>query len=252
MCYRRVFLFLIGFPFFLFSQESESSFIKQGDSAFASYDNQAALESYLKVITITPDNYEANWKLSRAYVDIGENFEDEEKRAEYYSESEKRARAAIKSNPEGSNGHLYLSIALGRVALDAGPKERIKMSKEIKEEVDIAIKLEPKNDLAYHVLGRWNRKISNLSWIEKSFADIFLGGVPKNASNEEAVINFKKALELKPEYINHSLELGITYEMMDLENLAIESFKRCIDIKSNNPKDKKYKRIAQEHLDDLI
>ncbi len=113
-------------------QESEASFIAQGDEAFANFDNQKALESYKKVLAINPENYEANWKVSRAYVDIGEDLEDDDERASFYKNAEKFARNAILNNEEKSYGHLYLGIALGRVALDAGAKRRIKMSKEIK------------------------------------------------------------------------------------------------------------------------
>ena len=236
----------------IFAQDSADSLIKKGDNAFAGFDNPAALENYKEAVKINPESYDANWKLSRAFVDVGETIEDEDKRADYYKESETYARKAIEINPEGSDGHLYLSIALGRVALDAGAKQRIKMSKEIKKEADLAINYDQNNDIAYHVLGRWNRKIANLSFIEKGFADLFLGGVPEGATNEAAVENFKKAIELNPTYINHYLELGITYEMMDEEKLAIEAFEKCLELDLSSAKDKEHKEIAKEHLDDLM
>lgn len=236
----------------IWAQDTEKPFLVQGDDAFAAFNNEKALENYFRAEKLNPDSYEANWKLSRAYVDVGETLNDEDKRAEYYNESEKFARAAIKINPEGSDGHLFLSIALGRVALDAGAKQRIKMSKEIKKEADLAIRFNPNNDTAYHVLGRWNRKISNLSFIEKGFADLFLGGVPEGASNEAAVNNFKKAIELNPTYVNHYLELGITYEMMGEDQLAIEAFKKCLELSPSSAKDAKHKEVAKEHLDDLM
>ncbi|KAA3609849.1 MAG: hypothetical protein D8M58_08610 [Calditrichaeota bacterium] len=236
---------------FVISQESEASFISQGDEAYAKFDNKSALESYKKVLTINPENYEANWKTARAYVDIGEDLEDDDERAEYYRNAEQFARNALHNNEEKSNGHLYLGIALGRVALDAGAKQRIKMSKEIKKEADLAIKYNDQNDIAYHVLGRWNRKISNLSWIEKGFADIFLGGVPEDASNEAAISNFKKAIEIKPNYLNHHLELGITYEMMGEDEKAIEAFKKCLELEISHANDSDHKKTAQEFLDDL-
>lgn len=235
----------------LSAQESETSFLEQGDQAFANFNDQAALDNYLKVIAINPNNYEANWKISRAYVEIGEDIEDDEQRASYYKKAEEYARTAIKNQSMGSDGHLYLSIALGRVALDASAKQRIKMSKEIKEEVDLAIKYNPQNDIAYHVLGRWNRKISNLSWIERGFADMFLGGVPEDASDEEAVKSFKRAIELNPGHINHHLELAITYEMMGNDELAIEALNKCLELPKTDADDDKYKAHAKEMLDDL-
>lgn len=248
---RLLVLFSLLWVAFATGQESEASFMAKGDTAYAQFDNKLALENYQKVLTINPDNYEANWKSARAYIDIGEDLEDEDARAEYYRNAEKFARNAVHNNEVKSNGHLFLSIALGRVALDAGAKQRIKMSKEIKIEADLAVKYNEQNDLAYHVLGRWNRKISNLSWIEKGFADMFLGGVPEDASNEAAIANFQKAIEIKPEYINHYLELGITYEMMGEDEQALAAFKKCLELKSSHMDDETHKKTAQAFIEDL-
>jgi tetratricopeptide (TPR) repeat protein len=225
--------------------------IQQGDSLYKSFDNKGALDAYLQVIAIDSNHYEANWKTARAYVDIGETIEDDDERADFYQKGHLYARKAAEIQPESSMGHLYLSIALGRVALDAGAKERIQLSKEIKKETDLAIKYDPENATAYHVLGRWNRKLANLSWIEEGFANMFLGGVPEDASNENAVTAFLKAIELEPEHINHHLELGITYEMMGLEDKAREQYQICLELPKSDSDDDKYKAEAKERLEDL-
>lgn len=222
-----------------------------GDSLFKIFDDKGALDAYLAALMIDSLNYEANWKASRAYLDVGEIIEDEDERADYYQKGTACAKQAVKIKPEDGKGHLYLSIALGRIALDAGAKERIKLSKEIKQEVDLAIKYDPTDDIAYHVLGRWNRKLANLSWIEKGFADMFLGGVPEEASDENAVAAFKKAVEINPKHINHHLELGITYEMMGLDEEAGQEYQTCLELPKSSSDDDKYKKDAQERLEDL-
>ena len=224
--------------------------MQQADELYDNFDNKGALAIYQELVELDSMNYEANWKAARTFVDIGETLEGDE-RAEYYKQGEIYARRSVRADSTGSKGHLQLSIALGRVALDASAKERIRMSKEIKKEADLAIKYDPNDDIAYHVLGRWNRKISNLSWIEETFANMFLGGVPEEASNENAVNCFQKAIEIKPGYINHHLELGITYEMMDLDSLAAESWKKCIELPETHFKDAQYKLTAKELLEDL-
>jgi tetratricopeptide (TPR) repeat protein len=245
-----VFSVLVLFYGSVFSQDSIAALLQQADSLHAQFDNKGALELYKKVMEIDSLNYEANWKASRTIVDIGETLEGDV-RAQNYKEGENYARRAIRADSMGSKGHLFLSIALGRVALDAGAKERIRMSKEIKREVDLAIQYNPNDDTAYHVLGRWNRKISNLSWIEETFANMFLGGVPDEASNENAVECFKQAIAINPGHINHYLELGITYEMMGMDQEAIAAFQKCIDLPEKHFKDKVYKAQAQEMLEDL-
>lgn len=244
-----VIYFMMVFP--VLSEEDIAIQISKGDSLFNLFDDKGALDYYLAALKIDSMNYEANWKASRAFTDYGETIEDDDERAELYKQGSEHAKRAVKLDSTGSKGHLYLSISLGRVALDAGAKERIKLSKDIKREVDLAIKYDPNDDIAYHVLGRWNRKLSNLSWIESGFADMFLGGVPEDASEENALAAFKKAVELKPNHINHHLELGITYEMMDMEEEAKKEFQICLDLPESDSGDAKYKAQAKEYLEDL-
>jgi tetratricopeptide (TPR) repeat protein len=232
------------------AQNDIEQYLVAGDSLYNALDNQSALKEYLNAYNLDSMDYEANWKAARAYVDVGATLEGD-LRAEYYKKGEFHSRKATQVDSQGSKGHLYLSIALGRVALDAGAKERIKLSKEIKKEVDLAIQYDPNDDIAYHVLGRWNRKLANLSWIERGFANIFLGGVPKEASNENAVDCFLKALDLKPGYINHHLELGKTYEMMDLEDKAREEYQKCLDLPKTASEDDTYKQEAKTLLENL-
>ncbi len=231
--------------------QSAQEWIQKGDKAYAKFDNAAALEAYQKAVEADPNNYEALWKLSRAYVDVGETLKDKDQRKQYYQRAEEYARKAIEVNPNGAKGHLYLSVALGRVALDASPKERIRMSKEIKAEVDKALQLDPNDDIAWHVLARWHRKLSTLSWIEKKFANLFLGGVPKEASIEKAVEAFQKAIELNPDHINHHLQLAITYEKMGEKEKAIAEYKKVLELPVKDADDPEHKAFAKERLEDL-
>jgi tetratricopeptide (TPR) repeat protein len=235
---------------FSLAKADEKKFLSTGDSLYAIFDNEGALKDYLNVLDLDSLNYEANWKAARAYVDIGEILEGDP-RAEYYSLGEKRSRKATEIDSLGSKGHLYLSIALGRIALDAGAKRRIQLSKEIKVEVDLAVQYDPNDDFAHHMLGRWHRKLANLTWIEKTFANMFLGGVPKEASNDNAAKSFRKAIELKPTHINHHLELGITYDFMKLKQMAREEFQKCLDLPKSDSDDDKYKQDAQKYIDDM-
>ena len=174
-----------------------------------------------------------------------------EERKRFYLKAEQLSRKAIKLNPNGSKGHLTLSIALGRVALDAGAQERVRPSKEIQVEVDKALKIDPNDDIAWHVLGRWNRKLATLSWIEKKFANMFLGGVPKDASVEKAAECFQKAISLNPNYIHHYLELGLTYEKLNKKDEAKKAYQKVLELPVTHFMDKDYKIQAQKRLKKL-
>jgi hypothetical protein len=70
-----------------------------------------------------------------------------------------------------------------------------------------------------------------------------------DVTDRELII--KKIVELKPNYINHHLELGITYEMMDMEEEARKEFQTCLDLPNSDSGDAKHKKDAQERLEDL-
>ena len=151
----------------------------------------------------------------------------------------------------GSKGYLYQGIALGRIALDTSAKERIRLSKAVKSNFDKAVSLDPRDDFAWHGLGRWHRKVATLSWIEKGFANMFLGGVPKEASVENAAACFKKAIAIKPSHINHHLELGITYEELKKKDLAVQEYRKVVDLPKKDADDDRYKQKARERLKKL-
>lgn len=248
--YMLIATLILMFVLSTFAQDT-TQFIMSGDSAYAKFNNVAALRFYSEAFKTDTTNYEAAWKISRAYVDIGETFKEKDKRKAYYKHGENYARKAVAINPEGSKGHLYLSIALGRVALDAGKKEQVRLSKEIKKEVDIALELDPNDDIALHVLGRWHRKMATLGWIQRKFANIFLGGVPKDASVEKSAECFERAIEINPGHINHHLELGLTYEKLKRKEDAIKQYEEVLALPKKDSDDDKYKQEAEERLKKL-
>jgi tetratricopeptide (TPR) repeat protein len=227
---------------------SSRDLILHGDAAYKKFDNKAALEFFKKALETDPKNYEAAWKLARAYVDVGEKLSDKKERRSHYERGYEYAKRAVEINSNGSKGHLFLSIAIGRVALDAGAKERVKLSKEVKSEADKALAIDPEDDAGWHVLGIWHRRLSSLSWIEKNFANMFLGGVPKEASMENAVDCFKRAIQLNPSHINHHLELAITYEKMGEKDLAVAAYNKVLELPIRDADDEDHKKEAEARL----
>lgn len=247
-----VLLFL--FASFIFAQEMDSTsyYMAKGDSAYQAFDNVTALNFYNRAFNLDgQNNYEAAWKLSRAYVDIGETKENKNERKMYFQKGLDLANKAVEMDSSLEKGHLWKSIALGRVALDAGKKEQVRLSKEIKKEADKAVELDPNDDIAWHVLGRWHRKMATLGWLQRKFANLFLGGVPKDASVEEAANCFKKAIEINPGHINHHLELAITYEELDKKDLAKEEYQKVLELPEKDSDDKSHKEEAKKRLEDL-
>src|SRR5262249_43845413 len=185
----------------------------RGDELYAHAQLQEARQAYQAALAAAPNGLHALWPLARGESELGEEAKGEGQR-QLIASAVEHARAAAKVAPESAQGHVWLAVALGRQALKEGPKTRLALSREIKSEVDRAIALDPGIGRAYHVRALWNRKLASLNFFERGVAKAVLGGVPKGASMDNAVRDLKKAIELEPNYVNHHLELGRTYQQL--------------------------------------
>ncbi|MGQ9800470.1 MAG: hypothetical protein ACUVRL_02215 [Candidatus Saccharicenans sp.] len=256
-CLKTILILVIGFSLLagLALAQTAQEFLKSGDEYYDKWKDQKALDEYLKALEIEPKNYEVLWKVSRGYVDVadlmtGPGKEIEKQKFEMYRNAEKYARQAIAANPNDTWGHFYLSAALGKKVLMLGKKEQIDASKDVKKAVDKAIELDPNNDLAYHALGRWHRRMAEIGGAKRALGSLIYGSIPKG-SFEESEKWLKKAVELKPDFINHHLELGRTYVALKKYDLASQEFNKCLELPEASAKDKHYKEEARAELADL-
>src|SRR5437867_7410710 len=128
------------------------SLIATGDEALTKFNLKKATLAYQSALKLDPKNYDASWRLGRALVDQGVLETDLAKQKLSYLEAQDYARAAVRLNPDGSKGHVFLSIVVGKLALYQGGRTKVELSKEVKTEAEKALALDPKEDLAYHVL----------------------------------------------------------------------------------------------------
>lgn len=227
-------------------ENASTSYLAQGDAAYDAFDNQAALKNYLLAYQADSTRCEAIWKISRAYVDLGEQAKDDQQK-DLYKKAEAMARKAVARCPKDAEGHFHLAVAVGRVALKEGGKTKVSLSKEVKEEAMKALELDPNHDGAHHVLARWHREVANLSGTLKFFAKVLYGGLPP-ASNEQAIEHFQKSIQIKPEHINHHLELGITYEQLKNWNLALQEYNKVLTLPVKDADDDAHKKEARERI----
>jgi tetratricopeptide (TPR) repeat protein len=229
--------------------------IQKGDEYYAQFDDQKALEEYRQAVALEPANYEALWKCARGIVDTADLLDPkekdvQEKQKKMYGEAESLAKKAIAVNPNDTWGHFTLSAAMGKRLLLLGKKEQIDASRKVKGVIEKAIELDPTNDLAYHALGRWHRRIAEIGGAKRFFGSLIYGSIPKGSFEESAKF-LEKAVELRPAYINHHYELGLTYLALEKKDQAAAEFQKCLDLPKSSSKDDMIKGWAEAELKKL-
>lgn len=212
--------------------------------------HQEALDLLQQANEMYPDNYEVIWRISRQYTELGQNAPKDDKEA-LYQQGMDYAKRAVALDSTDVEGHLRWAIVAGRLGLFKGGNELIQLSRDVKEHAEKVIEIDPDNDIAYYILGRWHRKVANLGFLKKAVVKIIYGGLP-SASNEDAVENIKKAIELNPDFIQYHLELGRTYaEELDMYAEARAAYQQALDLPATEEEDPDYKKEAAELLEKI-
>ncbi len=224
--------------------------VKTGDAHEAKFEFDQALESYLPAEKLEPGNVALLVKISRQYA---LRMSDLPKDADKLASGRKAlayAERAIAAAPNECDPNLCVAICLGKITPFLGAKEKVEASRKIKEAADKAVKIDPKNDYAWHLLGRWHQSLANIGGVTRAMASIIYGGLPA-ASNEQAVECFKKAIALNPKRLVHVVELGRTYAMMGHKADAVKYLQQGLAMPNKEKDDPESKQRGQATLKDI-
>ena len=185
-------------------------------------DLDAATPLYRRAHGAAPGSYDAAWKLARALTDAATIRTSASEQKRLCEEAAPLARAAVALDPAGAEGHTYLALALGRLALTVGGRDKVRLAREVDVEARKALALDPNEDVAHDVLGVWNREMVELPGVLRMFASMFYGRLPE-ASMDSALTHLRAAVALQPRAIAHLVELGTTLadERRDREAAAL-------------------------------
>lgn len=235
----------------VFAQEDFVSMMKRGDQLDAQLKTKDALAVYLAAEKLDPDNAELLHRIAKQYGESQNDVSSKEDRRKIGMTALDYAKRAVAADPKNSIAQLALAVSYGRVAPYLDNKTKVAYSKLVKEHADKARALDSSgNDLVYHVLGAWNYELSNLNPILRAVAQLIYGKLP-NASNEAAVENFKKAIELNPRRLANHVELGRTYAAMGKKDEAREELEKGLALPNrqrDDPETKERGRAALKAL----
>ncbi len=224
--------------------------IAKGDALESQLKTQEALLVYLEAEKQAPADAEVLRRLAKAHAELMVETNVKAQRKELGLKAVDEARRAVSAGPNNALAHLTLAICYGRVAPFLDNETKISYSKLIKEHAGKSLALDPANDYGYHVLGAWNYELAGLNPVLRAIARVMYGGVPA-ASYEDAVANFRKAVELAPQKVAHHIELGRTYAAMGQAKLAHAELSLGLSLpcrEKDDPDTKERGRLALQKL----
>ena len=227
-----------------------SELIASGDAALTNFDLTKATTAYKGALKLDNKNYDACWRLARALADAATLETVDAKKKLLLLEAQDYARRSVKFNAEDSKGHTFLAVVVGKLAMYEGGRTKVELSKEVKAEAEKAIALNPKEDIAYAVLGIWNREMVQLNWFLKKFAEVIYGKFPP-ASMDDALKDLRKAVELEPQSVAHQVEFGVTLKAAGKSDEAKKTLEHALQMPKTWVTDDYYRQQARQTLKSL-
>ncbi len=189
-------------------------------------------------------------RIAKLYTRLIPSSDSKSTKREFARKAVAAAEEAVRIDPNDSASRLTLAIALGRAAQLESPRTQVEMSKRIQEEAAMATRLNPKEDFAWHVLGRWNYELANFNPLLKSIGEVIYGKFP-DATNEKAAECFRTAIAVGPPRVIHHVEYGRTLLALGQRTEARKQLERGLALPSSDPEDNEAKLLGRALLEGL-
>lgn len=170
-------------------------------------DEDQALRTDQQILRTQPQNGTVLCACSELSCRIGNRQTTREKKLEYFKAALDYASAAWHLDSNSSEANVQMAFSTGRLILLESGREKVAGAGAIKRYAETAIRLDPHNYKAWHILGRWNYEISNLNFFERTLAKWFYGAIP-DASLKDAIREYEKSMALRPDFMLNYLELA--------------------------------------------
>jgi tetratricopeptide (TPR) repeat protein len=234
--------------------QTVESLIQEGDQYIEEFNNEKALDSYLKADKLSPDNWEVLWRISRAYVNIGVHMpsatgEQEDAQLAEFEKALGYAERSVKLANDKSIVYVRRAVVNGRIALFKGVFTVGGIVNQVKQDCEKAIKLGNGDNytqaLAHYILGRTHAKVSE-KWAPAR-AVLGLGW----ADLDTGISELKKAVNIYPGFRMFYLELGKAYFQNDENERAEYYLKKVLESPKKDQDDDQVLAEANQLLKDL-
>ncbi len=230
--------------------QSAAELIAKGDVLDRSFHASEALKCYLPAEKLEPTNAALLVRIARQYRHLISEAGTDKEKLNLARVSLTFAQRAAALAPADSEAQLSPAISYGKMLPYLSSKEQIDTSQRIKTSADKALKLDPRNDTAWHVLGRWHQSLADVGAVKRALGSMIYGKLPVT-TNEAALTCFEKAIAINPNRLRHHIELGRTYAKMGQTPAARRSIEKGMAMRSTEKDDPEMKQRGRDMLASL-
>ncbi len=244
---RRITPFLFALVLLFMPMHAETgcdSLVQLGDSLYDTFENAAALRFYRQAYRECPNGYEALFKMTRAYNDVGEELSADEARR-YFEQAMMYADTMQAAYPDSMQSHFLKAAAAGNLAQAQSGREKLELARVVERNISRAIELSPEYAPAYVIQGSYFREIATANPALKTLAQIFLGGVPEG-SLQDSYRSLETALDLEPQNMYAHLEMARTLIAADQITKARDHLQTVLELPVTNHYHEELKAQARD------
>lgn len=197
------------------------------------------------------EDAELLWRLARAYYSMSSTHGsrgDKQKKKECVMKGISYAEKALGINSESSNVHKWYAICVGERGQFLPTKEKISDGFTFKKHVEEAVRLNPKDPILHHLLGRFFYEIAQLTWLERSVANTLFGPVPEGSYPDAIKCLLQSETMNETPYKDNRLLLAKCFIQSKKYEEAAGWLKKAADVEIKSDADS----IAQKEIESLM
>jgi tetratricopeptide (TPR) repeat protein len=221
--------------------------VRAGLAAEAAQDVQRALDLFLAAEKAGRADALLFQKIARQYSDRTVTLPTRDAQRASAEKALAYSERAFALDPRSAVNALSVAISQGKLAIYSDTRDKVRLSRLVRDYAERALALDPAYAWAHHVLGRWHHEVVDLGATARFFVRVFYGGLPP-ASAAEGVRLLERAVALEPGELQHRLELGFAYLSADDPTAAAAAFRRGLEMPSRAVHDEPAKARARAAL----
>ncbi len=227
--------------------QSIGELMAKADASDRALQADEALKNYQLAEKLEPENVRVLVSIARQYRHLMTDAETVPEKLRLGDSALAYGKKAALLGPKDSEAQLSKAITYGKMLPYLGKKDQVDASPRIKTAADKAIKLDTRNDTAWHVLGRWHQSLANVSGVRRAVGEVLYGKLP-HGSNAESIACFEKAIAINPGRLRHYIEKGRTHAQMDQNAIARQLIQKGMAMPNKEKDDPEVKLRGRETL----